>query len=101
MQREKEIAWLNQREQLLRSDLELIRIRREELETEQEEAAELEGLPDMRPISQVCAELKLSRDFVMGLCKKGLVPHVTVGNKTLINFGQLTKYLNKAGKAGA
>ena len=101
MDRRTELRWLEQREKLLRSDLELITARKAELEQEEEEAADLEGLPDMRPISQVCSEVKISRDFLTKLCNSGTVPHIRCGKKVLVNFGELQKYLRTAGRVRA
>lgn len=96
-----EMKYLDAMEQALALQIKAIRERRTELLAEAELAEELDGVPEMIPITEAMKRSGMSRPIITKLCNSGQIPHIRVGEakkKILINFDALQQYMRSAGK---
>lgn len=91
-----EMKYLDAMEQALALQIRAIQERRKALLVEAEQAQELEGVPEMIPITEAMKRSGMSRPMLTRLCNTGSIPHIRVGEsqrKILINYGALEKYM--------
>lgn len=96
-----EMKYLDAMEQALALQIRAIQERRKALLVEAEQAQELEGVPEMIPITEAMKRSGMSRPIITKLCNSGQIPHIRVGEtkkKILINFDALQQYMRSAGR---
>ena len=78
---------------------ELMRQDEQSLELDRAEKPEESAVPTMVTLKEAAARTGMSYDFLRKGCLSGQFAHVRCGSKILINFDELIKTLNTAGKA--